>query len=406
MTAALSPARVPPGEELAYARAVMRNFHEDATEEQLRRWLPVMRDEGYRAWAVHDAGEVEGTYGSYTTSVSVPGGSRLPAAGVTDVAVAQTHRRRGLLQAMMHAGLDEAAEREEPVALLWASESAIYPRFGFGAAAPSVVHRIDRGAAFRDPVDRRLVQAASIDEARDGWPATFERLRDQRGGCATRNQAHWSVAMLEDPPDERAGATGRRLAHVPGRGYVAYRIKPDAEPTLLPEGEVRVQELVATDPEAEAALWQHVCDIDLTTRVTAWTRPPDDAIAELLVDSLRARTTFSSPLYARLLDVPAAFSARSYAAEDELVFAINDPTRDQSGAYRLQAHPDGGEVRRTDASPHLTVPIDVAGAVWLGGMRATHLWWARRLEEHVPGAAARLDRVLAVDRLPWTPFDF
>ena len=406
MTAAFDPERVPPGEELAYARAVMRNFHEDSTEGQLRRWLPVLRDEGYRAWAVQDAGEVAGTYGIYTTSVSLPGGSRLPAAGVTDVAVAQTHRRRGVLQAMMRAGLDEAAEREEPVALLWASESAIYPRFGFGAAAPSVVHRIDRGAAFRDPVDHRLVRTASLDEARDDWPVIFERLRDQRGGCVTRSQALWGVTMLEDPSDARAGATGRRLAHVPERGYVAYRVKPDAEPTLLPEGEVRVQELVATDPEAEAALWQHVCDIDLTTRVTAWTRPPDDAITELLVDPLRARTAFSSPLYARLLDAAAAFSARSYAVEDELVFAIHDPTRDQSGVYRLETHPDVGTLRRTDASPQLSMPIDVAGAVWLGGMRATHLRGARRLEEHVPGAAARLDRVLAVDRLPWTPFDF
>jgi predicted acetyltransferase len=406
MTAALAPRRVRSGEELDFARTVMRNFHEDATEEALGRWLPVLTDEGFRAWAIHDAGEVVGTYGVYTTTVSVPGGARLPAAGVTTVGVSQTHRRRGLLRAMMDAGLDEAVERGEPVALLWASESAIYPRFGFGTAAPGVVHRIDRGVTFRDPVDHRLVRPASVADARDRWPAIFERLRDQRGGCVTRSDAEWDLGMIQDPPDERGGATGRRLAHVPDRGYVAYRVRPDTEPTLLPAGEVRVQELVATDPEAEAALWQHVCDVDLTARVVAWMRPPDDAITELLADPLRARTAVGAPLYARLLDVSAAYEARAYEVEDELVIGIEDATRDQSGTYRLATHPEGGVMRPTDAEPQLTMPVEVAGSLWLGGMRATHLRAARRLQEHEPGAAARLDRALAVERLPWTPFEF
>jgi predicted acetyltransferase len=355
---------------------------------------------------VRDGTEVVGTFGTLATSVSLPGGGRLPAAAVTAVGVAQTHRRRGLLRSMMEVGLDEAVEHGEPVALLWASESAIYPRFGFGAAVPGVVHRLDRAPAFRDPVDPGLVRAASLEDAEHEWPEVFERLRDQRGGCVTRNEAQWRLGMLEDPPDERDGASGRRLVHVPGRGYAAYRVTPGSEPSTLPEGEVRVQELVATDPEAEAALWQHVCDIDLTTRVVAWMRPPDDAITELLVDPLRARTSVGPPLYARLLDVVAAFEARTYHVADRLTIAVDDPVRDQSGTYRLDAHPEGAEVRRVGDTPQLTLPIETCAAVWLGGTRATQLHAARRLVEHEPGAAARLDRLLAVERLPWTPFEF
>jgi predicted acetyltransferase len=167
-----------------------------------------------------------------------------------------------------------------------------------------------------------------------------------------------------------------------------------------------VQELVATDPEAEAALWQHVCDIDLTTRVVAWMRPPDDAISELLVDPLRARTAVGPPLYARLLDVVAAFEARAYHVADRLTIAVDDPTRDQSGTYLLDAHPEGVEVRRVADPAQLTLPIEALAAVWLGGTRATQLLAARRIAEHEPGAAARLDRLLAVERLPWTPFEF
>ena len=402
----MEPQRVVAGQELPFARAMMRQFHEDASDQRLERWLPVLRRPDYRAWEVRDGGAIVGTYAAYATSTSLPGGGRLPAAGVTAVGVAQTHRRRGLLRAMMTAGLDEAVEHGECVALLWSSESAIYPRFGFGAVAPSVVHRIDRGASFREPVAPTLVRAASTTEVERDWPGIFDQLSRQRGGCVSRNEAQWHLDLVADPEDERGGATGRRLAHVPGRGYVAYRVKPEADPSLLPQGQVRVQELVATDPEAEAALWQHVCDIDLTTRVVAWLRPPDDAITELLVDPLRARTSVGPPLYARLLDVVAAFEARAYDVADRLTIAIDDPVRDQSGTYLLDAHPEGAEVRRVDDAPQLTLPIEACAAVWLGGTRATQLRAARRLAEHEPGAAARLDRVLAAEQLPWTPFEF
>ena len=406
MTQVATPVRVAAGEELAYGRAVMRHFHEDATDRQLERWLPVLRAEDYRGWAVWDGDEVVGTFGAHATSISLPGGGRLPAAGMTAVGVAQTHRRRGILRTMMGAALDEAVDHGESVAVLWASESPIYPRFGFGVVAPGVVHRIEGGVAFRDPVDPGLVTAAGLEEAERDWPGIFERLRTQRPGCVTRNEHQWRLAFLEDSHDERDGASGRRLAHVPGRGYVAYRVKPRAGRTLLPDGQVQVQELVATDPEAEAALWQHVCDIDLTTGVEAWFRPPDDPLCELLVDPLRAHTSVGEPLYARLLDVAAAFSARSYAAEGTVAVAVVDRDRDQSGVYRLDAHPEGGEIRRVHDDPEITLPVEVAGALWLGGVRAVQLLGARRLQEHVPGAAGRLDRLLAVERLPWTPFEF
>ncbi len=406
MTQALRPVRVRPGEELVHARAVMRQFHEDATDQQLERWLPLLRRPDYRGWDVRDGAEVVGTYGVLASSVSVPGGGRLPAAAVTAVGVAQTHRRRGLLRSMMEAGLDEAVEHGEAVAVLWASESAIYPRFGFGTAAPGVVHRIDRAPAFRDPIDPSLVRSASLEDVEHDWPEIFEHLRDQRGGCVARNEEQWRLGLLADPEDERDGASGRRLVHVPGRGYAAYRVKPAAESATLPDGEVRVQELVATDPEAEAALWQHVCDIDLTTRVVAWMRPPDDAISELLVDPLRARMAVGPPLYACLLDVVAAFEARAYHVADRLTIAVDDPVRDQTGTYLLDAHPEGAEVRRVSDAAQLTLPIEALAAVWLGGMRATQLLAARRIVEHEPGAVARLDRLLAVERLPWTPFEF
>jgi predicted acetyltransferase len=397
--------RLDRGDALEYARAVVRHFHEDQSDEELRAWLPSIDTDDYRAWVVRDRGAIVANYGVYSMTVSVPGGARLPCAGVTAVGVSQTHRRRGLLRRMMTAALDDAVERDEPVAMLYASEAAIYGRFGFGITGPGVGHRIERGTAFRDPVDPRLVEAVTPEEAFATWPAVFERFRAQRPGCVDRDDPAWRLAVVEDPAAWRDGASGRRLVQVPGRGYARYRLK-DRFREGLPDGEVQVGEIVATDPEAEAALWQHVCDIDLTTEVIAWGRPQDDVLPALLVDPLRARTRVSAPLYARLLDVAAAFSGRAYDVEGAVTFEIHDTDRDQSGTYHLEVGPDSAEVDRVERAPDLSMPVDVAASVWLGGVRATLLRDARRLVEHVPGAAAGLDRLVAAERAPWTPFEF
>ena len=71
--------------------------------------------------------------------------------GVTWVGVLPTHRRRGVLREMMRFQLDDFRRRGEPLAALWASESVIYGRFGYGIAAP--VHEMKAlkpNFAFRD----------------------------------------------------------------------------------------------------------------------------------------------------------------------------------------------------------------------------------------------------------------
>lgn len=401
----LAPVRVEPGEELEFIHSVGRNFYEDSSDADAELWRGIVAGDGYRAWVVRDGGAVVANYGVFAMDVSVPGGGRLPMAGVTAVGVAQTHRRRGLLTAMMQAALDDAVERGEPVATLYASESPIYGRFGFGIAAPSVAHVIDRGVRFREQLDPAMVRAATTADAA-GWPRILDRVRRERAGAASRDDALWRFTTEVDPPGWREGFSAKRLVHVPDRGYAMYRVKDRGGDDALPDGEVRVLELIAADREAEAALWQHVCDIDLTTRITAWYRPPDDALLTLLVDPLRARTRVGPPLYARLLDVVTAFACRTYAGRGSITFAVVDETRDQSGTYRLDADVDGAEVARVDVDPQLTLPVEALASVWLGGMRATHLLDGGRIVEHVTGAASRFDRLLLPERAPWNPFEF
>jgi predicted acetyltransferase len=391
-------------EHLGLARAVSRHFLEDEADEALRTWVPML--EGARAHVADDGGRIVGNWAALPVDVSVPGGARLPCAGVTVVGVSQTHRRRGLLRRLMRTGLDEAVEHGDAVAALYASESALYPRFGFGVAAPNLSYRItSEHLRMLEPVDPTLVVDLDPDVATGEAAATYEVVRQDRGGGVGRTPAQWEGALVSDPPAVRDGASAKRRVHVPGRGYATYRVRARWH-DALPDGDVVVGELLASDPEAEQALWQHLLAVDLTRTVTASCRPPDDAIAWMVHDRLRLRATDGPPLYVRLLDVARCLASRTAGVRDGLVLAVHDPDRDQSGTYRWDVSPEGAACSRTDAEPDLTLPIDVLAACWLGGTRPSQLRAARRLEEHRPGAVERLDRMTAVSRAPWTPWEF
>src|SRR5205085_6887239 len=104
-----------------------------------------------RIHCAYEDGRPVGTAAAFQFDVTIPGGAQLPMAGVTWVGVLPSHRRRGVLTELMRRQLDDLHERGEPLAALWASESVIYGRFGYGMAAP--VHRLDAPKArfaFRD----------------------------------------------------------------------------------------------------------------------------------------------------------------------------------------------------------------------------------------------------------------
>ena len=112
--------------------AIGQYFGMEATEERMERFsknLPIER-----MHAASENGTIVGGAGAFPFELTVPGGV-VPTAGITVVGTFPTHRRRGVLRAMMRAQLDDVHARGEPLALLWASEDTIYGRFGYGMAS-------------------------------------------------------------------------------------------------------------------------------------------------------------------------------------------------------------------------------------------------------------------------------
>jgi predicted acetyltransferase len=352
-----------------------------------------------------------GCAGAYTLRLTIPGGEA-DAAGVTLVAVLPSHRRRGILSALMRQQLDEIRERREPLAILWASEGAIYGRFGYGLATLQGSFEIDRSrATYARPSELvGQVRLVTGEEAERVFPALYEAMRVETPGFLSRSEAWWHWGMLRDAEEMRRRGGPKMLAvlEVDGRpeGYAIYRIKAEWD-GRGPKGELSVREVVATTPRAELGLWRWLLDTDLIALVRASLSTPQHPLLLALAEPRRLGLTLGDGLWVRLVDLPEALGARSYAAAGRVVLQVRDAFCPwNEGRWALAATGDHGggssaEVSRTDDEPDLALDVADLGAVYLGGFRFDDLARAGRVIERRPGAVRSADRLFAVGRTPY-----
>ena len=370
-----------------------------------------------RIFVVEDEGRFVGTAAALSVNVALPGGS-VGMAGLTEVSVLPTHRRRGLLRTLIESVHDQAVERGEPLAGLTASEGGIYRRFGYGVAARFQSVRIDahrtsevppvEGTA-RDDGGGRRIRLVSEKEAATVLPAVWDRHWRRVPGELDRTPGQWAVDAL-DNEHARNGASVRYIAvhdDEDGRpdGFVTYRIAQGWSDGGT-NHELRVQTLAAASDDVEAELVRFLFDVDLVGTVT-WYAPVDMPLRWRLADP-RAITVRAEAdhLWLRPLDVAACLAARRYAADGELVLGVVDRRRDAGGAFRLEAGPDGALCRPTDGAPDLTLDTAELGSVLAGGTTWRTLARAGRIAEHTPGAIDRADALFRAERAAYCGTDF
>jgi predicted acetyltransferase len=354
-----------------------------------------------RLRAAFDGERIVATFGAYSLQLTVPGGV-LPAAGTTVVAVMPTHRRRGLLRSLMTEHLAEAHDRNEPLAALWASESGIYGRFGYGPASERYVMTLDKAfARLREPVPiNDSMQLIDVDRAVEVFPSIYEPVASRRPGMYSRSAHWWRHRVFADPEHFRQGATAhRRVLHTRGgtpAGYVVYRTRTDF---AAHTAEVRIIELVGVDAEAEKALWQFVFGIDLVSTIRYWNQPVDDPLRWWLEQPRRMERNLSDALWVRPVDVVAALENRRYACAGSVTLRIDDPLCPwNEGTYRLTAAPDGSATcERASGAADVALTPCALGAIYLGGN------WAGELERAavISGSRQAITQLDAMFR--WSP---
>ncbi|MGC5015290.1 GNAT family N-acetyltransferase [Streptosporangium sp. DT93] len=339
-------------------------------------------------------------------TMTVPGGP-IPVGGVTAVGVLPSHRRGGVLTALMTRQLADLREGGEAVAALYASEAVIYGRYGYGRAADSLNVRIPTaGAAFAphapsDPALRpRLVRPA---DARDVFETIHAAALATRPGLYARTPARWDTLLSDEESDRTSGAL-RAVVVEDGegpRGYALFRIKAGWDEHDLPSGELHLRDLFGLDPAAHALLWRHVLDRDLVAHVSA-NLPADDPLIHLLADPRALRARWNDELWIRVVDVGRALPARRYGAPVDVTIEVEDATCPwNAGRWRLTADTSGARCVPCDDPADLVLPVSALGAAYLGGRPLEALRAAGLARESRPGALRELSAAMSWEPAPW-----
>jgi predicted acetyltransferase len=381
-----------------------------------------------RSLVAFDGDTPVGISGIYSLQMCVPG-AMTPVAGVTYIAVLPTYRRQGILSSLIRRQFDHIRDRGEAIAALWASESAIYGRYGYGTATWRAGFRFRRGegalgrqAGRAGPSPRlRLAEPESV---RAELAKVYEATLATRPGMFARDELWWNrVLATADAGQADTDPLQCLLAEDDSgpRGYAIYSgtSRWDGQ-EFLPDGVLNIKETMATDPAATAALWADLLSRDLTAEFIAGMQPADDPVLHMLADPRRARLHLGDGLWVRLVDVPRALAQRRYACPVDVVVEVSDPLlAANGGTWRLRtdagvsagAQADSARSAmglaatcEPDAGPaDLALDVSALGAAYLGGTRLGSLAGAGLVTERRRGALAALSAAMSWDPAPWCP---
>jgi predicted acetyltransferase len=358
-------------------------------------------------------GELATTYAAFPFVMRL-NGAKCPAAGVTMVGTHPVFRRRGYLRRIIEADFTRRYEqRMEPLAVLLASQAAIYQRFGYAVASTTLTAVIDpRDIAFAP--DAPTAGGRFRTSSKDEMPLLEHLYREfsrPRNGYLHRAPSMWEHRVF-----------GRQVPGVPfvavyeeadrPAGYIVWSLArlERGSPSLRDDGppgqRLYVRDYVWLTPGAYRALRDFLASFDLVTRVVI-ELPPDDPAFHLLFEPRRLSAVARDHLLARVIDVERVLPLRPYEANGRMTLRVVDvlcPWND--GVWALEAGPEGAQAARTAEAPDLTMPASTLAQLLFGQVSPSQAVRSGRAEAS-PGARLDLwDTMWRTRHAPFCPDTF
>ena len=155
----------------------------------------------------------------------------------------------------------------------------------------------------------------------------YERMAAVTPGMFERSSDWWRNRTLADPDWQRGSSGELQCAILEHDGrptaYALYRMNGAFERGIQ-SGAVAVIEAIGDSPQATAAIWRYLFDIDWMARVRAWLLPLDHPLLLLLAELSRLGFSLRDGVWVRLIDLRAALSARSFRPQGSVVIEVAD----------------------------------------------------------------------------------
>ena len=347
----------------------------------------------------HDTHPLVGVSMFYRMQMTVPGGTQVPAAGLSWVSVASTHRRRGILRRMITELFTQWEDEGFAFAILTASEGTIYERFGFGPAcfAESVEITPGQPTLRAAAPDHSEVYFATPEQVAAAIPDIHARWARTRPGALARTPQWWAPILADRRSERPPAASGLHYLLHPD-GYASYRIHKSSA------GQVRgeVEELFAVTDAAHTELWRVLTGLDLVPSLTA-SIPVDDPLRAKLTDLRAAPVTGrADKMWVSILDVPAALAARQYSADLDMVLEVTDGYRQRAGVYDVSIRGGGAIIAPSTSKPTVRMDVSVLSSLFLGGVAPSLFAHADRLWTDSEQTLRALTQAFAVEKAPFS----
>ena len=343
-------------------------------------------------------GELIGTGVNHSMQLTMPGGVRVPVAGVAGISVAQTHRRQGVMSAVINWLHADAVSRGELASVLTASEGSIYWKRGYGPATWGMTGEVVGGArlypasAVHQPFGvLRLIRDPAL--AMQTMADIHERACSARPGSASRPVHLWSETFRAYTADK---AQWRLVVHTSAEGvddgYALYGMVGEWSSHSVSDQKAHVHELITVGPVAHRSIWAHLLKLDLSCGVKVTRIGHADPIRLMLEDPRAFRVSgVMDRLWVRPVDPVRLLNSRSLGNGDPVRLEVDGTLFEVSSSGCAALSGGKAELSMTGAG---------LGAMSLGGTSAADLVSAGRIVEHRSGSAAGLDALLRSSPAP------
>ena len=336
-------------------------------------------------------------------------GNAVALAGVSTVGTQPEYRRQGLLRRIQTQAFADMRDRGQSVAALWASQAAIYQRYGYAMTTVQRSYHVDTtDIGFHDGVwGSGCVERLSVNDAFDVIKSIYIRFVENRTCYLHRSKALWLQNAMEEIEGQGPIHAGVHYDEEgKADGYIIYTLRANKVDHATRGQEIIIRDMAWLSMDGYRSMWEWLKRHDLVGRVSYQTAAADDPAVELFAEPRLLHGVDHEGIWLRVVDATGALGDRAYSSEGEITIGLTDDplTPWNNRSIRLEASPEGAHVT-SSKSADLQTSAKALASLYSGFRTARQLraWGLIEGEDHVIDTA---DRLFASSHAPHCPDHF
>ena len=363
-----------------------------------------------------DSERIVGSGGADKYTITVPGGENIKMAGIAYMGTLPTHKRRGIFSSMMKTLHQQARDRGDAVAGLWASQSLLYSRFGYGLATMREDWVIDTHNTSLSTDSPKGISVRLVDKnkALSEIPEIYEIFRKCQNGATDRTQGYWNYLLYEDEQTKfnKSGRSGFFFAiaykNNKPSGYAIYNFNKESGVAHEDdEGSLIVEEIISIDRESNNALWHYIFGVELVEEISFNRRGTNDPLYYMLKNPRKLKRNIIDGLWARIIDPIKMLESRTYQESEKITINISGQNQDDiEGTYTIETDGKNTEVKKTNNNPDISMRPSELSSIYFGSVRPSEFYQAGLFDIKNHDILRKINKMFSVEQSPWCNTDF